>query len=140
ARMVVSLLVVIVVTMPLAYWLKKTPETVNYQVYREMERQGRVERIVRTIIPYSPTDRLRDMPEHRIKPPSRYHWLGTETDGADLLSRMIHASRIALSIGLISTTISVCIGIFIGGLMGYFVGKVDLICMRLIEVFEAIPT
>ena len=53
---------------------------------------------------------------------------------------MLHASRIALSIGFIATGISVLIGIIVGGLMGYFVGKVDLIGMRLIEIFEAVPT
>ena len=68
-----------------------------------------------------------------------WNWLGTETDGADMLSRMIHASRIALSIGVISSSIALLIGIIIGGVMGYFVGKVDLFGMRLIEVFEAIP-
>ncbi len=53
---------------------------------------------------------------------------------------MIHACRIALSIGLISTGISVTIAIIIGGTMGYFVGRVDILGMRLIEIFEAIPT
>lgn len=53
---------------------------------------------------------------------------------------MIHASRIAMAIGFISTGIAVLIGIFVGGLMGYFVGWVDLLGMRLVEVFGAIPT
>jgi peptide/nickel transport system permease protein len=139
-RTAITLLIALAVVAPLAYTFKKPPGSVNYQRYRDAERQGRVEFILRTIIPYSPTDRMRDMPERRLKPPNRYNWLGTETDGADLLSRMIHATRIALSIGLISTSISICIGILIGGMMGYFVGKIDLFGMRLIEVFEAIPT
>lgn len=116
------------------------PETVNYQGYRDLERSGRITSVVRTIIPYSPSDRLRDQPEQRLSSPSLDHWLGTETDGADLLSRMIHATRISLSIGLISTSIATLLGIVIGGLMGYYFGKIDLIGMRLIEVFEAIPT
>ena len=54
---------------------------------------------------------------------------------------MIHACcGFALTIGIISTGIALVIGIFIGGLMGYFVGLVDLLGMRLIEIFEAIPT
>ena len=52
--------------------------------------------------------------------------MGTDDNGADVLSRMIHASRIALSIGFISTGISVAIGIVVGGLMGYFAGRVDI--------------
>lgn len=128
-----------IVLTPLAFLFKQTPETINYQVYRDLERQGKLESVVRTIIPYSPTDRLRDMPEIRLTPPSDEHWLGTETDGADLLSRMLHATRIALAIGLISTSIAILIGILVGGVMGYYVGKIDLIGMRLIEIFEAIP-
>jgi len=138
-QILAALLIVIAVVGPLAYGFKRPPETVNWPMYRELQRQGKAEVMIHTIIPYSPTDRLRDLPQHRLKPPSRQHWLGTETDGADLLSRMIHASRIALSIGLISTSISITIGILIGGLMGYFVGKIDLIGMRLIEIFEAVP-
>jgi peptide/nickel transport system permease protein len=53
---------------------------------------------------------------------------------------MIHASRIALGIGFIATGIALLIGVFIGGLMGYFSGVVDMIGMRLVEIFEAIPT
>jgi peptide/nickel transport system permease protein len=56
-----------------------------------------------------------------------------------MLSRMIHACRIALTIGFISTAISVVLGIVIGGLMGYFVGSVDLLGMRLMEIVQAIP-
>ena len=137
-KMLIILGTVVVVAIA-AYSLKHPPTTINYAQYRQLERQGGVERIVRTIIPYSPTDRLRDMPERRLQPPSLQNWMGTESEGADLLSRMIHASRIALSIGLISTSISTLIGILIGGIMGYYVGKVDLLGMRLIEIFEAVP-
>ena len=76
----------------------------------------------------------------RLTAPLSTHWMGTTSDAADLLSNMIHASRIALSIGFISTGIALFIGIAIGGLMGYFVGWIDLIGMRLVEIFDAIPT
>ncbi len=69
----------------------------------------------------------------------RYHLMGTTGSGQDLTSRMIHGSRIALIIGFISTGIAVIIGIIIGGLLGYFVGWVDLIGLRLVEVFASIP-
>ena len=96
-------------------------------------------------VPYAPTDYLRDYPEHGLEKPlaatdGRWHWMGTEENGADVFSRMIHASRIALSIGLIATSISMVIGVVLGGLMGYFSGIVDMIGMRLVEIFEAIPT
>jgi peptide/nickel transport system permease protein len=166
------LVATIAVVSPAAFLFKSSPDTVNYQRYRDLEREGRVQFILRTVIPFSASDRMRDIPAARLSPPSWYppvknalhrvapgtfdppdpilvaraaalpSWsvLGTETNGADLFSRMIHASRIALSIGFISTSIAVTIGVLIGGLMGYYVGKVDLFGMRLIEIFEAIPT
>lgn len=95
-------------------------------------------------VPYAPTDYLRDYAEHGLEAPleasERFHLMGTEENGADVFSRMIHASRIALSIGLIATSISMVIGVILGGLMGYFSGVVDMIGMRLVEIFEAIPT
>jgi peptide/nickel transport system permease protein len=66
--------------------------------------------------------------------------MGTDINASDVLSSIIHASRIALAIGFISTGIAVVIGVVIGAVMGYFVGKVDMFGMRLIEIFEAIPT
>ncbi len=67
--------------------------------------------------------------------------MGTEQSGADVFySRMLHACRIALSIGFISTGIAVIIGVFVGGVMGYFSGTVDILGMRLIEILEAVPT
>lgn len=95
-------------------------------------------------IPYAPGDYLRDLGSKGLEAPfasaGHAHWLGTEENGADVLSRMIHASRIALSIGFIATGIALAIGIVVGGLMGYFSGIVDMLGMRLVEIFEDIPT
>jgi ABC-type dipeptide/oligopeptide/nickel transport system permease subunit len=74
-----------------------------------------------------------------IEPKTRLHLMGTTISGRDLTSRMIHGSRIALYIGFISTSIAVVIGIIIGGLLGYFAGWVDLIGLRLVEIFASIP-
>ncbi|HLL90109.1 MAG TPA: ABC transporter permease, partial [Tepidisphaeraceae bacterium] len=91
-------------------------------------------------IPYSPDDRQRDVRDARLQRPSAAHWFGTTGSGADLASNMIHATRIALSIGFISTGIAIVIGVVVGGLMGYYAGWVDLVGMRLVEIFSAIPT
>lgn len=115
------------------------PVNVNWREWRDRERAGEIQWKLMTPLPYSPNDYEYDVPDSRLQPPSHAHLLGTEANGGDVLSRMIHACRIALSIGVISTGISLAIGIVIGGLMGYFVGRVDLLGMRLIEIFEAIP-
>lgn len=67
------------------------------------------------------------------------HVIGTDTLGQDVLSQMMHACRLAISIGFVSTGIAVVIGVTIGSLMGYFGGWVDLLLYRLVEVFMAIP-
>lgn len=128
----------------LAYSLV-APQTITvYERYRELEAAGRIEAVVRAPIPYSPKDYLRDFGDTGIEAPlaasGRTHWLGTEENGADVGSRMIHATRVALGIGFIATGIAIMIGIVVGGLMGYFSGVVDMIGMRLVEIFEAIPT
>ncbi|MFA5633260.1 MAG: ABC transporter permease [Porticoccaceae bacterium] len=127
-----------------AYSSVSPPLLTVYEQYREMERDGRIETIVRAPIPYSAKDYLRDYGDTGMEPPvadnERHHWFGTEENGADVASRMIHAARIALGIGFIATGIALLIGTLIGGLMGYFSGVIDIIGMRLVEIFEAIPT
>ncbi len=71
--------------------------------------------------------------------PAPTHLLGTDTLGQDVLSQMLHACRLSISIGFVSTSIAVLIGVTIGAIMGYFGGWVDLLLYRLVEVFMAIP-
>ncbi|MCC7147247.1 MAG: ABC transporter permease subunit [Phycisphaeraceae bacterium] len=123
-----------------AIYFIQPPLTVVYEQYRQAAAEGRLEHALYAPLPFSPADRLRDQPELRLTNPTLTHPLGTTPNGADLLSNMIHACRIALSIGFISTGIAIVIGILIGGLMGYFSGIVDLLGMRLVEIFSAIPT
>ena len=131
---------IIALTAGLSLWLVRPPQTVVYSAYREAAAAGKVQFVLNAPIPYSPTDRLRDLPtDARHLNPDRDHWMGTTKFGEDLLSRMIHAARIALAIGFIATGIAVFVGVIIGGLMGYFSGWVDLLGMRLVEVFQAIP-
>ena len=120
------------------------PQITIYEKYRENLANEKYDWVINAPIPYSPKDYLRDEGDTGLESPlsqaTRRHWFGTEENGADVLSRMIHASRIALAIGFIATGIAMSIGIVIGGLMGYFSGRVDMVGMRLVEIFEAIPT
>lgn len=127
----------------LANWLVQPPAVKIYDEFRTPAYTD-VDWRIMPLVPYAPTDYLRDYPEHGLEAPlaatERFHLMGTEENGADVFSRMIHASRIALSIGLIATGIALVIGVILGGLMGYFSGVVDMLGMRLVEIFEAIPT
>ena len=121
------------------------PVLTVYEQYRETARAGDIEWAIHAPVPYSPKDYQRDAGDTGLEAPlsatgDRTHWFGTDENGADVLSRMIHASRIALGIGLIATGIAMLIGIAVGGMMGWFSGMVDLVGMRLVEIFEAVPT
>ena len=111
-----------------------------YDYFRTGVEMGQIKWAVHTIVPFSPNDRQVDMPSGlQDQPPSWKHLFGTTSAAEDVFSRMVHASRTAVSVGFVSTGIALIIGCFIGGIMGYFVGVVDIIGMRLIEIFEAIP-
>ena len=121
------------------------PVLTVHEQYREAARAGEIEWAIHAPVPWSPKDYQRDAGDTGLEAPlsapdDRTHWFGTDENGADVLSRMIHASRIALGIGLVATGIAMLIGIVVGGLMGWFSGVVDLAGMRLVEIFEAVPT
>lgn len=65
--------------------------------------------------------------------------LGTDEQGRDQFSRLLHGGRISLSIGLVGVAISYPLGILIGGISGYFGGWIDAVLMRLVEVLMTIP-
>jgi peptide/nickel transport system permease protein len=65
--------------------------------------------------------------------------LGTDALGGDVLSQLMWACRLSISIGIVSTGISVVIGVTVGAVMGYFGGKVDLLLFRVVEIFMAVP-
>ncbi len=139
AQRLITLLAAAALLIPLSVTLIEPPLTVVYDRYRSMTADGEIQWALYAPIPFSPTDRMRDQPENRLNEPGATHWLGTEENGADLMSRMIHACRIALAVGFIATGIALFIGVTVGGVMGYFSGIVDLLGMRVVEIFSAIP-
>lgn len=79
-------------------------------------------------------------PEERLQHPSGKHLFGTDSLGRDTFSRMVYGSRISLSVGFIAVFISLVIGIFLGGLSGYYGRWVDNVIMRLVEIMYCFPT
>ena len=88
------------------------------------------------LAPYNPTDiSLRN----RLATPSAEHWLGTDKYGRDVASRIIHGTRVSLTVGATVVVISSFMGLFIGVISGYFGGKIDAVIMRVVDVMLAFP-
>ena len=75
----------------------------------------------------------------RLTGTSAQYLLGTDHIGRDLLSRLIFGARISLTVGLAATTINVLIAVLIGGISGFFGGKLDLAVQRFVDAWMAFP-
>jgi dipeptide transport system permease protein len=95
------------------------------------------------IAPYSAIEQYRDAtlvpPAWQIGGSSRF-LLGTDPVGRDMLSRLIHGTRLSLIIGLVSVSLSLGIGIVLGLVAGYFRGLVETAIMRLMDIMLALPS
>ena len=76
---------------------------------------------------------------HRNLKPGAGHWFGTDHLGRDLFSRVLFGGRISIAVGLITTMVSVTIGIFWGAVAGYVGGRVDAFMMRVVDILFALP-
>ncbi len=72
--------------------------------------------------------------------PCAEHPLGTDMFGRDLLVRVAYGARISLTIGIVTALVSLVVGVLFGGISGFFGGKVDMLMMRFVDVFSAVPS
>jgi len=72
-------------------------------------------------------------------PPSSEHWFGTDALGRDLWARVWVGARVSLFIGLVAALITTVIGVFVGGVSGYFGGTLDMMVMRAVDILDTIP-
>jgi oligopeptide transport system permease protein len=71
--------------------------------------------------------------------PSAEFWMGTDLNGRDEWSRIVHGARISLSIAILSQVLALAIGLPLGALAGWQGGKTDFVIMRLVDVMSALP-
>jgi len=67
------------------------------------------------------------------------HPLGTDALGRDMLTMMMYGARTSLGIGLVSTVVAVLLGLTVGGIAGFFGGRIDSLLMRATELFQTVP-
>ena len=72
--------------------------------------------------------------------PDSAHWLGTDKNGMDMLTRLMYGGRVSLMVGFIVVIISAALGVVLGGVSGYFGGWVDNLIMRIVDIFYCIPS
>lgn len=76
----------------------------------------------------------------RLLPPDSSHWLGTDHLGRDLLSRLIVGTQLSLGSVMLTLALVLLLGLLVGGVSGFLGGKVDLLLMRLCDMFMTFPT
>ena len=75
-----------------------------------------------------------------VDPDAPFYWLGADRLGRDNLSRIIYGTRVSLSIGLVGVALSLVIGLVLGGISGYYGGRIDRIIQRTMEFLRSMPT
>lgn len=89
------------------------------------------------LVPYEPM--AIDL-DHLREPPGWKHPFGTDSKGRDILSRVVAGSRISLVVGIAASFLSLCIGVLLGLVAGYFGGRVDAVMLQVFDVFLAFPS
>ncbi len=87
----------------------------------------------------SPRDPIKTAPREALQGPGPRYLLGSDQFGRDVLSRVLHGARISLTVGFISVSIAVSLGMPVGLASGYYGGRLDLLLMRIIDVMLAFP-
>ena len=87
----------------------------------------------------APFDPLMADPARVLEPPSAAHWFGTDHVGRDILSRVVTAARLDLAVAVAAVLMSLCAGVTLGCLAGYFGGTVDAVISRVVDTVMAFP-
>ena len=87
----------------------------------------------------APYDPIALNPSDSLLGPSARHWMGTDSFGRDVLSRIIYGARVSVQMGLVAVAISVTGGSLLGLVAGYYRGVIDMLVMRLADVMLAFP-
>lgn len=112
-------------------WTEDTEERVPLAFFAKGERYRLLGIIPLDIHLYGAAD-----PKYRTP----VYLLGADADGRDLFSLIVHGTAVSMSIGLVGVLIAFALGAVLGGISGYFGGKVDTVIQRIVELFMSVPT
>lgn len=77
---------------------------------------------------------------NKMAGPSKEHWFGTDELGRDSFTRVLYGSRVSLLVGFATMVVSVVAGTFVGAVSGYAGGKADMLLMRIVDMFQSVPS
>lgn len=134
----------------LLLWKAFVPPVHDGLIYRTLvqseEFQSGGGRAIRAIVPYGENENIildeRQPPTWLIPAGERgpnWHWLGTDTNGRDVLARMVYGARVSMLIGIVAVSIYTLIGIVLGAVAGYYGGWTDILLSRFIEIVICFP-
>lgn len=78
--------------------------------------------------------------EEQLETPSKDHWMGTDSLGRDLYSRIIYGARMSLSVGVLTALLALTLGTIVGAIAGYKGGWIDSVLMRIVDLFYIFPS
>jgi peptide/nickel transport system permease protein len=147
------LVLIAAISFAAAWIMRRTwPPIVDNRPYRQIiespEFAAHGGRVLRAIVPYGENENIiaeaRQPPTWAIpvadrNPAHRWHWLGTDTNGRDVLARMVYGARVSMLIGLLAVALYTLIGVITGALAGYFGGWTDIVLSRVIEIVICFP-
>jgi microcin C transport system permease protein len=125
---------------PTTFGIKSVATRTDYRdLKKQFSESGGENFVILPPFPYGPGDHLLDLAGNPPHSPSREHWLGTDDRARDVLARLAYGFRISITFALIVTFVSYTVGTLIGAVLGYFGRWIDLIGLRLVEIWAAIP-
>ena len=90
-------------------------------------------------VPYGPTEQFLDLEGNPPHPPSSSHWMGTDSSGRDILVRLAYGYRVSVTFALVVIVVAYTLGTTAGAFLGFYGGWLDLIGLRLVEIWGAVP-
>jgi len=111
--------------------------------YRELRAKFAAEKIGDWVLmapyPYSATESLLDLPGSPPHRPSRDHIFGTDDRARDVFARLAYGFNVSLTFALLVLVSSYIVGVFVGAMLGYHGGKIDMFSQRIIEIWSSMP-
>jgi peptide/nickel transport system permease protein len=123
-----------------SYWFPNVLDPAELRIYDNQlleERLGPGDFAIFPVVPYGyNTHDLGAV----LTGPNDAHLLGTDQSGRDVMSRVIHGSRVSLAVGVLAVVVLTMIGVLLGSLAGFYGGVMDGVVSRLIEILQSMPT